>query len=216
MKLTWLGHSCFFIETENSTRIMCDPSDEATGYDIVPRECEMLLISHPHHDHNNAALALGDYYKIEGPGEYEARGVKVTGLETYHDHHCGKRRGCNTVYVIEADGLKIVHMGDIGEIPDERTMAAIKNADVLLIPVGGVYTVGGEEAAETVRLASPKVAVPMHYKTDALRFELEELSGFINNISGYYVEYAESPSLTVSKGGAIGKKVIVLKYEGQK
>ena len=155
MTIQWLGHSCFLMTTDKGTRILCDPCDAATGYEIAPQECDILTISHDHHAHNYAALALGNPVRIDKSGEYRVGGVRISGISTYHDHDGGKKRGNNIVFVFEFDGMRIAHMGDIGEVPDEATMARMGKIDVMLIPVGGVYTIDGEEAETIVGAIMP-------------------------------------------------------------
>lgn len=178
MKIQWLGHSCFFITTDNGTRIMLDPCDAATGYAIKPRECDILTISHEHHDHNCAELAAGQPIRIDKCGEYEAHGVKITGISTYHDDVQGAKRGKNIIFIIEADGLRIAHLGDLGERLSDAAAARIGQTDVMLMPIGGVYTIDAQGASELMRRLEPKMIIPMHYKTAALSFELGTLEQF--------------------------------------
>ena len=93
MTIQWLGHSCFLMTTDKGVRILCDPCDAATGYEIAPQECDILTISHDHHDHNYVALALGNPVRIDKSGEYRVGGVRISGISTYHDHDGGKKRG---------------------------------------------------------------------------------------------------------------------------
>ena len=108
MTIQWLGHSCFLMTTDKGTRILCDPCDAATGYEIAPQECDILTISHDHHDHNYAALALGNPVRIDKSGEYRAGDVRISGISTYHDHDGGKKRGNNIVFVFEFDVEKFM------------------------------------------------------------------------------------------------------------
>lgn len=212
MTIKWLGHSCFLMTTDKGTRILCDPCDAATGYEIAPQECDILTISHDHHDHNYAALALGNPVRIDKSGEYRAGDVRISGISTYHDHDGGKKRGNNIVFIFEFDGMRIAHMGDIGEVPDEATMARMGRIDVMLIPVGGVYTIDGEEAETIVEAIKPKVVIPMHYKTPALKFELNELGDCIKLIKDRPVHYMRSSTAHLSADTLGSDRVIVLDY----
>lgn len=162
MKLTWLGHSSFLMETAAGTSIVTDPY----GQDILPHtapKADLVTVSHEHFDHN-AVDTLPQYGEVlRGAKEWETPDVFVRGFASWHDEVQGAKRGPNTVFVFEADGLKIAHLGDLGEPLTPALKEALTGLDALLIPVGGVYTVDGEQAAEIVRELKPRYAVPMHF-----------------------------------------------------
>ena len=191
MTIKWLGHSCFLMTTDKGTRILCDPCDAATGYEIAPQECDILTISHDHHDHNYAALALGNPVRIDKSGEYRAGDVRISGISTYHAHAGGNA---------------------VGRVNHEATMARMGRIDVMLIPVGGVYTIDGEEAETIVEAIKPKVVIPMHYKTPALKFELNELGECIKLIKDRPVHYMRSSTAHLSADTLGSDRVIVLDY----
>ncbi len=213
MKIRWLGHSCFFITTDNGTRIMCDPCDSATGYKIAPRECDILTVSHHHHDHDNAAVALGSPVIIDTPSGYSANGVSITGIGTFHDDVMGAKRGKNTVFVIETDNMRIAHMGDIGVSLDEEDIAKLGNIDILLMPVGGVYTLDAAGAAETVRRIKPRIVIPMHYKTAALSFELGTVEEFIDQMKKMSVSHTHSSEFVPRRDSLGRDSIIIMEYE---
>ena len=136
--------------------------------------------------------------------------MSICRISTYHDHDGGKKRGNNIVFVFEFDGMRIAHMGDIGEVPDGATMARMGKIDVMLIPVGGVYTIDGEEAETIVEAIKPKVVIPMHYKTPALKFELNELGDCIKLIKDRPVHYMRSSTAHLSADTLGSDRVIVL------
>ena len=212
MTIQWLGHSCFMMTTEGGVRILCDPCDEATGYEIAPRECDILTISHDHHDHNYAALALGNPVRIDKCGEYRVGDVRISGISTYHDHEGGKKRGSNIVFIFELDGMRIAHMGDLGEVPDEATIARMGRIDVMLVPVGGVYTIDADEAEVLLEAVKPRVTIPMHYKTPALSFELNELGQCIKMVKGRPVHYMRGSTAHLSADSLGSDRIIVLDY----
>lgn len=130
MIIKWLGHSCFKITLKNGKNILIDPYDNTVGYASVNEEADAVLITHHHFDHDCAACVIGDFETIDKPGEFEVCGAKVTGIQVYHDDNKGKDRGEVVVYKIEADGLCVVHLGDIGEIPDDEFFRKLGKVDV--------------------------------------------------------------------------------------
>ena len=139
MLIKRFAHSCFLLQSEGGTRILTDPCDPATGYNVGPVEADCVTESHQHHDHNYAAAAKGrDVKVISAPGEYTVGDVKITGIPCWHDEMQGAKRGGNIIFVFEMDGLRLAHMGDIGHLPDEATLKAMGHIDILLIPVGGI------------------------------------------------------------------------------
>lgn len=139
MLIKRFAHSCFLLQSEGGTRILTDPCDPETGYNVGPVEADCVTESHQHHDHNYTAAAKGrDVKVISAPGEYTVGDVKITGIPCWHDEMQGAKRGGNIIFVFEMDGLRLAHMGDIGHLPDEATLKAMGHIDILLIPVGGV------------------------------------------------------------------------------
>ncbi len=165
MDITYLGHSSFRIKGKNVT-IVTDPySKEGTGFKFPTVKADIVTISHEHDDHN-AHQEVSEVHKVvSGPGEYEIKGVTIFGYKTYHDHSKGEERGKNTVYAIDIDGYHVVHLGDLGHIPKDSLIEELGNVDVLMVPVGGKYTITADEANEVVKKIEPKITIPMHYKT---------------------------------------------------
>ena len=175
-KLTWAGQSCFQISVSNGkdheATIVIDPFDEKIGLKVPSFSADILLVSHAHHDHNNVAaikpfgVAQGEGrpFLIESPGEYEVKGVFVQGIDSFHDDSEGKQRGKNTIYTIEAENMRFCHLGDFGQkqLTDEQ-LEKIGKVDILMIPVGGTFTIDGHEAAKVIGQIEPKIVVPMHY-----------------------------------------------------
>ena len=168
MDITFLGHSCFRLRGEKAT-VVTDPYDsDMVGLKLARLSADILTISHDHTDHNNADLVSGVKKVVSGPGEYEIQGVSIIGIATFHDDKKGKLRGKNTVYVIEIDGLRVAHLGDLGHKLDEPTLERIGTIDILMIPVGGEYTIGPQQAVEIARVIEPVVVIPMHYQMTGL------------------------------------------------
>lgn len=184
MKITWAGQSCFEITTSNGkdsqATIVIDPFDEKIGLKAPNFSADVLLVSHDHHDHNNVKGVKGSPFMIDGPGEYEIKGVFVQGIPSFHDDAQGKERGANTIYAIEAEGMRLCHLGDFGqkELTDEQ-LEKIGHVDILMIPVGGNYTIASSEATKIVGQIEPKIVVPMHYELPKLSVKLEGVDKFL-------------------------------------
>jgi len=167
MEITYLGHASFKIKGKNISLII-DPFNEKIGQKFPKQKCDLLLVTHDHFDHNCIENVSEYKLLINGPGEYESGGVFVYGVSTKHDNNNGSKRGDNTIYLIEIDGFNVLHLGDLGHELKEETLEKIHQVDVLLIPVGGKYTIDAETAVKVISLLEPGIVVPMHYKTDTL------------------------------------------------
>lgn len=169
MDITYLGHSAFKLRGKIAT-VVTDPYSSTVGFDLPKVSADIVTISHQHDDHNAFEKISGtsrrpEPYVIQAPGEYEVSGVGVFGWQTYHDDKEGKERGKNTIYIIHLDGLRICHLGDLGHVLSESQIHQIGEIDVLLIPVGGFYTINAKQAVEVVKSLQPSIVVPMHFQT---------------------------------------------------
>lgn len=174
MEISYLGHSSFKIKTKTAS-VITDPFDpKMVGLKYSGVEGEIVTVSHNHQDHNAVDQVSGIKKVIDGPGEYEISGVSLMGYKTFHDNKKGEERGVNTVYVIEAEGLRLVHLGDLGEPLSDSLLEEIGDVDVLMIPVGGFYTIGPKEASEIISKIEPYFVIPMHYKVTGLSEGLAE------------------------------------------
>ncbi len=181
MEITWLGHGCVRLKNRDTT-IIVDPFNAATGYSTRFGEADVVTISHDHEAHNNAEAVPGKRLVIKGPGEYEVAGVLITGVRTFHDARRGADRGSNTAFVFEMDEVRVCHLGDIGHIPTPDQVSAMNGADVLLLPVGGHTTIDGAAAAEVISLLEPRLAVPLHYRTEVSKDDLDSLEMFLRQM----------------------------------
>ena len=177
----WWGHSCF--EVKNSVTIVMDPHDgKSVGGIPVPKvKADVILISHGHGDHasGKSLVAKADGKIIDKPGTVEVKGVKVKGVATFHDEVEGKKRGSNTVFIFEVDGIRFAHLGDLGHVLSDKEVEEIKPVDILMIPVGGYYTIDAAVASAVVEKLKPKVVIPMHYKVKGLDFPISEVEPFL-------------------------------------
>lgn len=185
MLINWIGHSCFRIIPDNGKVIVTDPF-EGIGIEMKETYADILLISHGHGDHSAKGKVTGAYKLLEGPGEYQETGVSITGFDSYHDNEQGRLRGHNTIFRIRADGLTVTHLGDLGCIPDEGLLRELRGTDVLLIPVGGNYTIGPAEALELISLLEPNIIIPMHYRTEGVMLDIGRLYEFEEAVKGHY------------------------------
>ena len=167
MEIKYLGHASFLIKTKE-TKLVTDPFDpEMIGQKFPKVEAEIVTISHDHRDHNQEQLVLapvgGEKLVINLPGEYEKKGVRIFGFASFHDDKKGFERGENILYKIEADGVSLLHCGDLGFVPEDSFLDLIGSVDVLLVPVGGVYTINADQAQQLVKKIEPSIVIPMHY-----------------------------------------------------
>jgi len=193
MNIIWHGQSFFEIITKDregkELKIVVDPFDESIGLKIPKTEAQILLITHQHSDHNNKKAISGSPFLVEEPGEYEINGVYIQGIPAFHDDSQGEERGVVTIYVIEAEGIKICHLGDLGqkELTPEQ-LDQIGNVDILMVPVGGVYTIGAKGASRIISQIEPKLVIPMHYQVPKLELKLNSLEQFLKEMGSPAVE----------------------------
>jgi L-ascorbate metabolism protein UlaG (beta-lactamase superfamily) len=198
MEIAYLGHSSFRIKTKTGT-VVTDPFSSAmVGLKFPKTEADIVTVSHQHKDHNSVELISGEPLIISQPGEYEVKGISLFGYPSFHDKSQGKERGGNIIYVIEAEGLRLCHLGDLGALPPAEIMEEIIGADVLMVPVGGKYTLGPEEAVEAVNQIEPSYVLPMHFRTPALA-ELAEKEAFLTEIGAEKTEKLDKLSLSKDK-----------------
>ncbi len=212
MVITWYGHSCFKVQS-GETVIITDPFDKKIGL-TPPRQAgaHLVLITHRHPDHDNLSSIAGNPFVIDGPGEYETNGFKVHGIFSYHDDVEGKERGGNAIYLFEVEGIKICHLGDLGQakLSDEQ-VEAIGEVDILMIPVGGIYTIGAEEAVAVINQIEPKIVIPMHYKVPGLTIDLESLDKFLKEMGLAKKETVDKLTIKKKDLPIEGTEVIVMK-----
>lgn len=200
MDITWLGHSAFKVKGKTAT-IAIDPYDsDSVGLKLPKVEADIVTISHDHSDHNFLQGVAGHSFVATGPGEYEIKGISFVGTASWHDDKQGSERGKNTIYTFNIDGLSLCHLGDLGqESLTEAQVDEIGQVDVLIIPVGGVYTIDAATAAKVVAQLEPKVVIPMHYKDPELKLDLEPVENFLKEMSKENIEPQAKYSVTAEK-----------------
>jgi len=181
MNITWHKHSSFKFQGkvggENIT-LVCDPYDSKyVGLKMPNTEADIVTISHDHEDHSCKKAIKGSPYFIESAGEYDVKGVSILGVESYHDAKKGEERGKNTIFRFEIDGVVVTHLGDLGESLDNKQLSGLVGTDILLVPVGGKYTLDAKKAVEVVSQIEPRIVIPMHYKTKGMTAIFKDLDG---------------------------------------
>ena len=177
MKIRYLGHSCFQLTESTGTSIVTDPYGDV-GFDLPRVTADVVTVSHSHFDHNNISGIDGNPVILSEEGNYEIDGVHITAIRCCHDDEHGEKRGDNLIFKFRMDGLEICHLGDLGEECTSSLLEALLPVHVLLIPVGGNYTIDAEQAKEYVDRIMPSIVVPMHYKTKGFNIDIERVDRF--------------------------------------
>ena len=197
MKLQYLGHASFRIISEMGTTVVCDPyKSDWVGFDMARVRCDVVTISHHHGDHDCLDSIIGSPAELDLAIACAADDIAIESFETYHDEVKGAKRGKNLVFTFLVDGLKVVHMGDVGCL-DEEVVEKIKGCDILLLPVGGTFTVDAAGAKWYVDRVAPRIVVPMHYKTDEHSFNVDGVDKFLSKFSAECVQVSSTDALTL-------------------
>lgn len=189
MIIQYYGHSCFKITTKPAGRgkddvaVFFDPFDKSVGLRPPQGQADLVLVSHNHADHNNVEALKGEPNVIDIPGEYSAKGANIIGIASYHDDKNGTERGENTIFVLEAEDLRICHLGDLGTDLSEKQLEKINGIDILMIPIGGGdYTIDGKKAVDIIKKIEPKIIIPMHYKIKGSTVDIDDEKKFCDEI----------------------------------
>lgn len=221
MDITWYGQGCFHLRVKRPDRgsvsVVIDPYSEDVGLKPPSVTADMVLVSHDHFDHNNVDAVKGDPFVIREPGEYEIDSVFVEGIHGWHDNSSGEERGAVTMFTMYAEGLHVCHLADLGqeELTDEQ-VERIGTVDVLLVPVGGTYTIDGAQARHIVQQIGPGIVVPMHYHVKGLEVDIAEAGNFLEamGISGKEAEEKLKVSKNDIPGDEEAMEVVVLEAQG--
>ena len=181
MTISWFGQSCFRIEAKEGS-ILTNPFAKEIGLKPPRIKDDVITVSHQHFDHNNVGDANPEAFIIQNPGEYEKQGIAVRGIASFHDDKQGAERGPNTIYIYKAEDITICHLGDLGHLLADAQVEAIGDIDVLMIPVGGTYTLDAKTAAAVIGQIEPKIIIPMHYKVPGLEVMLDGVEKFIKEL----------------------------------
>ncbi len=219
MNIQYYGHSCFKITTKPAGRatedvvIFIDPFDRSLGLRPPQGQASIVFVSHDHYDHNNASALKGDPVIIDTPGEYSIKGVNIVGIDAVHDNKDGAERGRNTIFILESEDIKLCHMGDLGAALTSEQLEKINGADILLIPVGGKYTIDGKTAAEIARKIEPSIVIPMHYKIKGSKIDIANEKKFCDEMGN--CPESKTSKLNIKKKDLEGKneEVVIMNIE---
>jgi L-ascorbate metabolism protein UlaG (beta-lactamase superfamily) len=217
VSIRWWGQACFSLTDEQGLCVLVDPFPKDFGYPSPTVEPQVCLVTHEHRDHNAVDNVQGQPTVVRGVGEHEAAGLKLRGLAAAHDDQDGAQRGQNTIFAWEMAGLRLAHVGDLGRVLSDEQIKALGPVEVLMVPVGGYYTIDAAQAIQVARQVGAKVVLPMHYRTAAVpKSPIAPLEDFLATLPGdWQVEKPAALTVSLSKADLpeAGVKVIVLKYE---
>jgi L-ascorbate metabolism protein UlaG (beta-lactamase superfamily) len=214
MNVRYLGHAAFELTSENGTKVVFDPYQSgaysgALAYGPIKGEYDVAVVSHDHADHCDKGVTSEAKNVVDSPGTFDFAGVRVTAEPTYHDESKGSERGANLVSVVEVDGVRIAHLGDLGHSLSDEELKTVKGVEVLFIPVGGHFTIDAETAARLIAAIGPNIVIPMHFKTDKVDFPISPVERFTSLMDN--VEVAGASEITITKADIPDiTKVIVL------
>jgi len=229
MTISWHGQSCFELTTKSrdngDTTIVIDPFSEEVGLKLPKLSADILLVSHSHYDHNNVKAVAGNPFIIDSCGEYEVRGAFVQGFSAFHDNQQGRERGEIIIYKIEAEDIKVCYLSDLGqkELTSEQ-LEQIGEVDVLLIPVGGKFTIDAKDASEIIAQIEPRIVIPMHYKinnlnpvrcslSNGVKVDLDGLDRFLKAMGEGVIAPEKKLKITAKNLPAEETKIVVLDCE---
>lgn len=210
LNLKWFGHSMWKIWNKDVS-VVIDPFTDI-GYKMPNNlQADVVISSHDHFDHNNFALVQGNFQKITTVGPHRVKQLEIKGYSVFHDEKEGELRGENIIFLLKFPDTSLVHFGDIGHVPDDSILNDLKNVDIALIPVGGYYTIDHKQAREIVNFINPKAVFPMHYKTKAIDFPINQIDNFLSNSDK--IKRANSNLISLTKNDLSENKIIVMDYE---
>src|SRR4030042_3033943 len=188
MKIKWYGHSAFLITSDQGVKIITDPYESGAyngqlSYGKITDQADIVTTSHDHADHNDTQSLPGSPQIVKGGSSKTIKGIPFKGISTYHVPSSGADRGANTIFTFPIDGIQVCHLGDLGHTLSEKELAEIGPVDLLLIPVGGYFTIDPKEATRVAEQIRPKVLIPMHFKTEKCGFPIAPVEDFFKGKS---------------------------------
>lgn len=213
MEITWYGHSCFRISDRGQASVVCDPYDSReVGYQPLKLKAEIVTISHESPRHSYLKAVKGDPYVIRSAGEYEVGGIFVTGLRTDTKRRKDSPLKINTLYLIIYNGINIIHLGDMLQVPSQAEVESLGPVHVALVPVGDNGGLNAAKAVDAISLFEPNIVIPMHYATPDTTINLDPIGKFLKEMGLSSVETI--PSLKVASPAALPEEmqVVVLDY----
>ena len=200
MKITWLGHSAFLLEESTGTTVVTDPYGESiVGYRMRQVTADAVTLSHHHRDHDEVGRVAGSPQVFDTVGAWEVKGVDITSMHSWHDPEQGSKRGPNLIFKYRMDGVGLCHLGDIGEECDAETGDLIGTVNVLMIPVGGNYTIDAAQAKEYVDFLMPDIVIPMHFRTPSCAVDIGRLDDFLDLFDDEQIVRVDGDTLEVDR-----------------
>jgi len=180
MKIKWLGHASFLITSDDGIKILTDPyiTGGDLGYAEITETADIVTVSHDHFDHNNISSVRGSP-EVVRKGTAGVKGISFRSVSSCHDEEGGKLRGGNTIFCFEVSGVGVCHLGDLGHRLSDKQVTEIGPVDVLLIPVGGYFTIDAKDATGVCNRLKPRVVIPMHYKNERCTFPIAGVDEFL-------------------------------------
>lgn len=216
MKIEYLGHSCFKLTESTGTTVITDPYQKV-GYEMVEGQtADAVTVSHAHFDHDNVQAVGGNPSILRKEGLYQLPGVELHGIKSYHDTKEGQLRGENIIFKIRMDGLDICHMGDLGEECSAELLEMLLPVNILLIPVGGTYTIDAEQAKEYVDRLMPDIVIPMHYRSRHSTIDIDKAQPFLDMFDEEDVDVCRKNVLEFSRDDLTEERTKVILMERTK
>ena len=216
MKIKWYGHAAFLITSDQGLKIILDPYEPGAfggqlSYGKINDQAEIVLTSHDHADHNYTKDIPGSPQIIKGSGSKTIKGISIKGISTYHDSSKGSERGTNTIFAIKLDNIQLCHLGDLGHLLSDKDLAEIGPVDILLIPVGGFFTIDSKEATRVAEQIKPKILIPMHFKTEKCGFPISPVEDFLKGKTN--IKRAKASEATFDKANLPQQiEIVVLEH----
>jgi L-ascorbate metabolism protein UlaG (beta-lactamase superfamily) len=186
VEITYYGQSLFVVESASGIQIGIDPYNKFTKPNLPDVTADIVLITHSHPDHSNVSLFKGSPEVLKSPGITNLKGINIEGIQVYHDNLKGFLRGKNIIFKFEVDDIVFAHLGDIGHIPSDDVINKLLDVDVLMIPVGGAFTIDYKKAYEIINNFNPKVVIPMHYREQNSKIKfLDTIDNFLSLVNDY-------------------------------
>ena len=216
MKIRYLGHSSFQLIESTGTTIVTDPYSSSLGSEMPAVTADAVTVSHHHYDHDAVERVGGKPLVIDKEGSYELDGVDINSIRSFHDPEGGRLRGENIIFKFSMDGIEVCHLGDIGEECSTELIEALLPVDVLLIPVGGTYTIDAEQAKEYVDRIMPDIVIPMHYREKGKKLDVDRVEEFTDLFDEEDVDFEGGSEIDISRedlGGDTTRIIVMEKAE---
>lgn len=215
MKIKYLGHSSFLLTESTGTAVVCDPYDSSVGFKMPAVRADAVTVSHHHYDHDNVSAVSGSPVVLDKEQGYSLPGVEIKAIRSFHDDSQGALRGDNVIFKFRMDGLDVCHLGDLGEDCSPELIESILPVNVLLIPVGGKYTIDAAMAKEYVDRIMPDVVIPMHYRTKNHTLDIDKVDEFLELFEGEVEMQKGANEISLSRKDIDGERTKIIVMEMQ-